>query len=269
MDEPLTFSDEESVDIYLGIPASRTRATSTTRVATLTPTLAATLAATLAPAPTSAFAESLKEWIYDEKCRDKVLRETKGLSTGACVSRLLREMFSEDTLAEHTYGGKKINGVSSQGLARKADTKQLLESVRTSAQAFSPFMKPVDFSNHVNDCCQKIRAKRKHAFEVLARLHRLPFSLVQTTFYSYDLGWNLRGSLYERTSKFLHEHFEEDVREGRLELKRRLDDFRRELTDAEDDQVELWNEIYADRLGKEPPLKIQRSQHRTIRSILS
>lgn len=203
----------------------------------------------------SPFAESLKNWIFDATRIDGLVRECSTLKPAACVSRLLREMFSEDTLAEHTYAGKRVNGIPTQGLTKQAATKQLLERVRESAIAFAPSMTPSEFGSYVNETCQRIRAKRKHAFE--------------TTFYNDDLNWTLRGALYERVSKLLHERFEEDVRDARQELKRRLDDFRIDLTNAEDDDVELWNERYSDRLRKHPPLKIRRSETQKIRDILS
>jgi hypothetical protein len=173
MEEPLVFSDEEFADVCLATPPVATTNAFFAATALVPPSpssstvsVASFSSSTSSSSSSFAFEESLKNWIYDPIRRDALVRETQGASTGACVSRMLREMFSEDTLAEHTYGGKRINGINSQGLMRKAATRQLLETVRASALVFSPSMKPVEFSNHVNDCCQKIRAKRKHAFEV-------------------------------------------------------------------------------------------------------
>lgn len=231
-DEPLAFSDDEFASETLLVTQPGTPITSS-----------------------PSFADSLKEWIFVAAHRDALVQECSKLKPAACVSRLLRAMFSEDTLAENTYAGKRVNGVPTLGLTKQADTKRLLDRVHESALAFAPSMTRVEFGSYVNETCQRIRAKRKHAFE--------------TTFYHDDLNWTLRGALYERVSKLLHERFEEDVRDARQELKRRLDDFRIELSNAEDDDVELWNERYSERLHKHPPLKIRRSETKKIRDILA
>jgi len=232
-DEPLAFSDEE---FAVGAP--------------IAPRVAATTSA-----PSCSFADSLGAWIFDAARRDVLVQECSKLKPAACVSRLLREMFSESTLAENTYGGRRVNGVPTMGLTKQVATRQLLDRVRESAVAHSPGMTLVDFGSYVNETCQRVRAKRKHAFE--------------TTFYQDDLNWSLRGALYERVSKLLHERFEQDVKSARQELKRRLDDFRTELADAEDDEVELWNERYVERLHKHPPLKLHRGENKKIRDILA
>lgn len=191
-------------------------------------------------------------WIPDPRRRDSLFLECSRLKPKAIVSRLLREMFTEDTLAEYTYGGRKLNGLPTRGLSKDESTKERLELVKESALAFAPGM--TDFGSFVNETCQRIRAKRKHSFEVV--------------FYSADLNWSHRGMLYEQVSRLLHEGFERDVKTGREELKRRLDDFRNELAEADDERVERWNERYVERLNREPPLKIQRNERRKLSEIL-
>lgn len=158
-------------------------------------------------------------------------------SASAASHLLLVEAFGDRVLCEYTYAGRALHkGGEPNYSSLKGDTKTKakLELVRSALMAHSPNeVNDRSFAAWVNYACQQARAQRLHCYDSVSREYRV----------HEDYG--LRGSLFTLLSKSMNERFEQDVKNARSALRRRLDAFRTDLSEATDEEAEQWNRDFA------------------------